>query len=102
MILKRVEENPGLKDDTGTEVTVQRAKSAVQRKRNAALLQAADLLKKKTASEGATVEILWQIKESDGTKTKDRGVQVGTTVVFKQGPTEMTGRFSETFAGLQF
>ena len=102
MILKRTEENPGLKDDLGAEIIVQRAKSAVQRKRNAALLQVADLLKKKTASEGATVEILWQIKEPDGAKTKDRGVQVGNTVVFKQGPTEMTGRFSETFAGLQF
>ena len=81
---------------------MQRVELAVQRKRNSALLQVADLLKKKTASEGATIEILWQIKESDGTKTKDRGVQVGSTVVFKQGCIEMTDRFFETFAGLQF
>ena len=101
-VLKLATEKPSFRDNTGAVLTAQRAKSAVQRKRNAALGQAFDLLKKHEAAKGKTVELAWKI---EGLEPKDkglRGVKVCDTIVFRQELGDMSGIFSAPFQTLQF
>ena len=90
--LKKLPEgNSILKGDFG-EIKVNRAKTAMQLKRNGALQRACDLIKKDRRAQGKSVTIEWKIENS-----KDRGVKMDGQTIFLQKVTELTGQFLAPF-----
>ena len=73
-------------------LSVARAKTAVQKKRNDALHRACDVLKKEDRSKNKSVTIEWQIDDS-----KDRSVSVDKVPIFLQKVTDLTGSFLSPF-----
>ena len=100
-VLKLANEKLSFRDNTGAVLTAQRAKSAVQRKRNAALGQAFDLLKKHETAKGKTVELAWKIEDLDAKDKGLRGVRVNGSFVFRQELGDISGVFSAPFETLQ-
>jgi len=98
--LKKLQANSTMKDSGDNKISVARAKTASQLKRNASLKKACDLLKKDGRTNGLTVEIKWLIEFPDGTKSKDRAVTVGDEVAFLQLPSDLTGVFQKSFCNL--
>ena len=98
--LKKLQANSTMKDSGDNKISVARAKTASQMKRNSSLKKACDLLKKDGRTNGLTVEIKWLIELPDGTKSKDRAVTVGDEVAFLQIPSDLTGSFQKSFCNL--
>ena len=73
-------------------LSVARAKTAVQKKRNDALHRASDVLKKDDRSKNKSVTITWK---TEG--TKDRAVLVDGVQVFLQKATDLSGSFLPPF-----
>ena len=73
-------------------LSVARAKTAVQKKRNDALHRASDVLKKDDRSMQKSVTITWK---TEG--TKDRAVLVDGIQVFLQKATDLSGSFLPPF-----
>ena len=80
-------------------ITYNRAKTAIQLKRNACLMKACDLLKKDNRCKNKSVNIVWQ--KQDG--TKDRAVEVDGIPIFNQSISDLTGAFVDIqFQNLSF
>ena len=75
-----------------------RAKTAMQLKRNSALRQACDLLKKDVRCSGKSVEIIWQMEDK---KDRSREITVDHYPVFRQNFSDLSGQFLGEFTGLQ-
>ena len=84
-----------VKNNSGDKVSVGRAKTEWQRKRNGALRKAEDVLKKDSRAQGQAV-----VLEFDLEKDKSRSVKVGGKVAFRQTSGEMTGMFLAPFSNL--
>ena len=92
-VLKKIEQaNSTIKDASGATVSVGRAKTAQQLKRNAALKKCEGLLKKHVLAKDKAVKIEWKIEGS-----KNRSVTVGGEVAFLQCVGEMSGNFVAPF-----
>jgi hypothetical protein len=89
---KLQEDNSILKKPAHNMLSVARAKTAVQKKRNDALHRACDVLKKEDRSKNKSVTIEWQIDDS-----KDRSVSVDKVPIFLQRVTDLTGSFLSPF-----
>ena len=76
-----------LSDTAAGDVSVTRAKTAFQLKRNSSFMKACDELKKDARCRGKTMEIAWKI---DG--TKDRGIKSDGQLIFLQTPEDTTGK----------
>ena len=100
-ILKLAAQKPAYRDNTGSALVVERAKTALQRKRNTMLGKAFDLLKKHDAAKGQTVQISWKIEGLDANEKGLRGVKLNDTLVFRQQLGDVGGVFSGPFADLQ-
>lgn len=91
--LKNLQElGSGLKDTAGGSVSVTRAMTSIQLKRNASLLAVVSKLKKDSRCKDKVVEVQWQI---DGSKNRD--VQVDGNLVFAQLPDDVSGNFLAPF-----
>ena len=87
--LKKLQgDNAVLKKPALSMLSVGRAKTAIQKKRNDALHRASDGLKKDDRSKKESITITWQIEG-----TKDRTVLVDGVQVFLQKVTDLTGSF---------
>jgi hypothetical protein len=82
-------------DENGGEIQVARAKTSVQRERNAALKQACAKLKTDSRNIGKEISIEWLI---DG--TKNRTVNINKQVVFLQTLQNTIGTFQSPFQNL--
>jgi len=97
LALKKFEANPTLKDGQAT-VKVDRAKTSLQMKRNAALRRALDLIKKESVvreSSAVAPEIEWKTEGN-----KNRSVKFAGRSVFLQKPGDQTGHFIAPFLHL--
>jgi len=83
------------KDCAGGNISVGRAKTSLQLKRNGALKQALKLIKQDSRASGKSAEICWLIEGS-----KDRTVKLGDQVVFRQKPTDIGGEFAAPFQNI--
>ena len=84
---------------SGGKITCNRAKTAIQLKRNACLMKACNLLKKDNRCKNKSVNIVWQ--KQDG--TKDRAVEVDGIPIFNQSISDLTGAFVDIqFQNLSF
>ena len=84
----------GLKDPSGNELKIDRAKTAIQIQRNNHLRKALDILKKDTSCVGKTVEIIWQQEDK---KDKSREVWVDKVPAFRQTSDDLSGSFLPPF-----
>ena len=84
----------GLKDPSGNELKIDRAKTAIQIQRNNHLRKALDILKKDTSCVGKTVEIVWQQEDK---KDKSREVWVDKVPAFRQTSDDLSGSFLPPF-----
>ena len=84
----------GLKDPSGNELKIDRAKTAIQIQRNNHLRKALDILKKDTSCAGKTVEIIWQQEDK---KDKSREVWVDKVPAFRQTSDDLSGSFLPPF-----
>ena len=100
-VLKLAGQKLAYRDNTGAVLAVERAKTALQRKRNTALGKAFDLLKKHGAAKGQKVEISWKIEGLAANEKGLRGVKVNDTLVFRQQVGDVGGVFSSPFEDLQ-
>ena len=92
-VLKKFEQAKAtIKDASGATLSVGRAKTAQQRKRNTALQKCEGLLKKHVLAKDKTVKIEWQMEGS-----KNRSVTVAGEVAFLQCVGEMSGSFVAPF-----
>ena len=91
-LTKLQEDNSVLKKPALSMLSVARAKTAVQKKRNDALHRASDVLKKDDRSKNKSVTITWK---TEG--TKDRAVLVDGVQVFLQKATDLSGSFLPPF-----
>ena len=92
-ILKKLRETTSTrKDAVGSNISVGRAKTSLQLKRNGALKQALKLVKQDARAEGKSVEICWLTERS-----KDRTVKIGDQVVSRQISTDVGGEFLAPF-----
>ena len=96
--LKKLQVNSTMQDSGGNKISVARAKTASQLKRNGSLKKACEVLKKDGRINGRTVEIKWQIEFANGTKSKGRVVKVGDEVAFLQLPSDLIGSFTASFS----
>ena len=88
-VLKKLEKDKTtMHEGDANVISVQRAKTAFQLKRNASLKKALEILKKVSRSIGQTVEIDWQIPGS-----KTRVVNVGGVKAFEQLKDDAAGKF---------
>ena len=87
-----------IKDSKQGELQFSRAKTQTQLSRNAALRDAAEILKKDSRVGKLPVEIIWQKTDK---KDRSREVQVNSTVVFSQSKDDLSGQFLGKFADLQ-
>ena len=80
-------------EDDENNISVNRAKTACQLKRNAALKKAKEALEKKNLGQSVTVE--WQMKDPSvpGRFIKDRCVKVAAAVAFLQTKADVVGTF---------
>ena len=99
--LKLAGQKPVYRDNTGAVLAVERAKTALQPKRNTALGKAFDLLKKHDAAKGQKIEISWKIEGLAANEKGLRGVKMNDTLVFRQQMGDVGGMFSSPFADLQ-
>ena len=74
---------------------VQRAKTALQFKRNGSLARACDLIKKDPRAKDKSVEIIWK---KDG--IKDRFVEMDNIPIFQQTSADLIGSFFSPFQDL--
>ena len=81
------------------EISVGRAKTSVQLKRNGALQQVCEKLKKDVRCKDLVVEIVWQMEDKS---CKDRGVKVGSEICFLQKSGDLIGKFATPFHDLSF
>jgi len=96
-ILKKLKETTSTrKDAAGGNISVGRAKTSLQLKRNGALKQAMKLVKQDARAEGKSVEICWLTEGS-----KDRTVKIGDQVVFRQTSTDIAGEFVAPFQNIR-
>ena len=93
--LKKLEGHSILTSANVGSVSVARAKTSVQLKRNGALQQACEKLKKDSRCKDKSVEIVWQMEGK-----KDRGVKVGDQIAFLQISTDLTGKYNVPFNDL--
>ena len=84
-----------LTDSTGAKISVKRAKTAFQLKRNASLIKASELLKKDDRCKNKSVAIVWKM---DG--SKDRVVRVDGRDAFRQRQNDTNGSFLPPFENL--
>ena len=91
-LTKLQEDNSVFKKPALSMLSVARAKTAVQKKRNDALHRASDVLKKDDRSKNKSVTITWK---TEG--TKDRAVLVDGVQVFLQKATDLSGSFLPPF-----
>ena len=98
-VLKKVQDrHKGIMlEDDQNQVSVKRAKTAWQLKRNANLKQVVDRLKKDGKLQGKEPVIAWQLEG-----TKDRAVKVGDVVAFLQKPTDACGIFLAPYQNVVF
>ena len=87
-----------IKDSEQGELQFSRAKTQTQLSRNAALRDAAEILKKDSRVGKLPVEIIWQKTDK---KDRSREVQVNSMVVFSQSKDDLSGQFLGKFADLQ-
>ena len=80
-------------------LTCNRAKNAVQLKRNASLVRACEILKKDTRCKSKKIEICWK---KEDVKDKSRSVVIDGSPVFDQNVSELSGSFSCVFLDLAF
>ena len=81
-----------MKNLAGEKVSVGRAKTEFQRKRNGTLRKVKEILKKDTRSKDLPV-----VLEFDLAKDKSRSVKVGGNIAFQQMSSDMTGTFLALF-----
>ena len=94
-VLKKIEsENSKMAEDDRNVISIGRAKTAWQLKRNNNLTKAADALKKDNRSQGKTVKIEWQLEDK---ANKNRVVKVDEDVVFVQLLTDQAGSFQAPY-----
>ena len=96
-VLKKFEGESTLKDSHGEKISVARAKTNWQLKRNNALKQACDVLKKDSRSQNKCVEFCWKM---DG--TKQRAVKVDNVVCLLQQPEDLIGNFVSPMQDVHF
>ena len=98
-VLKKVQDrHKGIMlEDDQNQVSVKRAKTAWQLKRNANLKQAVDRLKKDGKLQGKEPVMAWKLEG-----TKDRAVNVGDVVAFLQKPTDACGIFLAPYQSVAF
>ena len=97
LALKRFSEaNSQLTDGAGV-VKADRAKTALQMKRNDALRKALLLIQKDARAQGKSPEIEWKLEG-----TKDRAVKMGGQTVFLQTSSDHCGHFVAPYADLGF
>ena len=95
--LKKLTEDNSKLDTGDGSLTVARAKTSMQLKRNGCLTKAADLLKKDSRNKNKTVEICWKMDDA-----KSRQVQVDGQIAFQQLASDLVGRFMAPFEALSF
>ena len=76
-----------------------RAKMAVQLKRNGSLVRALEILKKDARYKGKKIDICWK---KEDVKDKNRAVDVDGTPAFEQNVSDLIGSFSSHFQDLAF
>ena len=92
-VLKKFEQaKPAIKDISGAVVSVARAKTSQQLKRNGVLKKCEGLLKNHASAKNKVVKIEWQLEGS-----KSRSVIVGDETAFLQCADEISGNFVAPF-----
>ena len=96
-VLKDMKDKPQLqKDSDGSTLKFDRAKSAMQLKRNSCLKRALEMIKKDPKSRGLNAEILWKMEGC-----KDRGVKIGDQIAFQQALDDVAGHFTTDYGHLK-
>ena len=97
-VLKKFDKRDKSQDQVVGKLEVDRAKSQLQLKRNAALRDVEKTLKNDPRTKGKSIAIVW--KKTDP-KDKNREVTVDGKSVFKQTNEDMTGNFLHAFSDLK-
>ena len=90
--LKALGGDKSTRDTEIGKLEIARAQTSLQRKRNSALVQAIEALKKDPRCQGKNLEIAWKI---DG--SKNRAVKMEDRQIFIQSPVDLIGRFCSPF-----